>query len=143
MYYLVDTNVLVYALDVGLPGRQARARAWLTRLIEQDAGVLSTQALNELANVCLNRLQPRWTPPMVSEHLGQLARAMTVFPLTPNVVIEALRGVEEYELSYYDAQMWALAHLHQVPYLLSEDMDSGAILGGVMILDPFSVAPPD
>lgn len=141
MDFLVDTNVLVYALDGSQPDRQAGARSWLTHLIEHDAAALSTQALSELANVCLNRLSPRWPPQRVSEHLGQLARSMTVLPLTPNVVIEALRGVHQHEMSFYDAQMWAVAHLYQVPYLLTEDMDSVATLGGVMIVDPFTVAP--
>lgn len=138
MNYLVDTNILVYAIDVDEPKRQATARNWLTHLIGQNVAMLSAQALSELANVCLNRLRPRWSSARVSEHIGQLSRAMTVFPITANVVLEALRGVDEHTMSYYDAQMWAVAHLNQIPYLLTEDMDSGAIIEGVMFVNPFT-----
>ena len=45
-------------------------------------------------------------------------------------------------MAYYDAQMWAIARLHQIPNLLTEDMDSGAIIDGVMFLNPFSEPTP-
>ncbi len=142
MTYLIDTNVLVYALDARDPDRRARARDWLAYLTEQDAGLLSTQALSELANVCLLRLRPRWTPQQVAEHLGRLSAAMDVLPLTAAVAHEALRGVRDHGMSYDDAQMWAMARLHQIPYLLTQHMDSGANIDGVLILDPFTLQPP-
>ncbi|HZJ09192.1 MAG TPA: hypothetical protein VFD39_05815 [Trueperaceae bacterium] len=67
---------------------------------------------------------------------------MNVLPLTPAVVLEALRGVHYHHMSYYDAQMWAMARLHQVPYLLTEDMACGAMIDGVKIVDPFNLQPP-
>lgn len=140
--YLIDTNVLVYALDAGQPRRRAVARDGLTHLVERQSAALSAQALGELANVCLNRLRPGWPPQRVSEHLGQLTRALTVLPVTPQVVLEALRGVADHRMAYYDAQMWAIARLHQIPNLLTEDMDSGAIIDGVMFLNPFSEPTP-
>lgn len=142
MTYLVDTNVLVYALDTREPERQARALGWLRYLGEQDTGLLSTQALSELANVCLHRLRPRWTPQQIAEHIGDLSLAMEVLPITPAVVREALRGVQEHRMSFYDAQMWATARLNQVPCLLTQDMASDATIDGVMILDPFTLPPP-
>lgn len=143
MRYLVDTNVLVYALDANELARRARAIAWLTYVTELDIGVLSSQALSELANVCLHRLRPKWTPTQVSQHLSALSTAMEVLPLTAAVVNEALRGVKEHHMAYFDAQMWAQARLNQIPYLLTEDMDSGTAIDGVMIVDPFGVEPPD
>ena len=142
MTFLIDTNVLVYAIDRGQPERQATCRRWLSNLIDQDAAALSTQALSELANVLLNRVRPSWDPGRVIEHVGQLSRTMTVLPITPNVVLESLRGVEEHKMSYYDAQMWAIAHLHQIPYLVTEDMDSGAVIDGVLFVNPFDAEPP-
>jgi len=140
--YLVDTNVLVYALDAGDTTRHERARDWLTFLVEQENGALSTQALTELANVCLNRLNPRWEPSAVIAHLGDLSLTFDVLPVTTAVVSEALRGVQEHQMSFFDAQMWAVARLNQLPYLLTEDMATGATIDGVRIIDPFSLAPP-
>ena len=141
MTYLVDTNVLVYAFDAGDPVRSAKATAWLDALIERRAGAISVQALSEFANVVMRRMQPAWSTSDASATVLDLARAFDVVPVTPHVVVEALRGVGQHGLSFFDAQMWAVAQLHQVPYLLTEDMASGATVDGVTIVDPFTTEP--
>ncbi|MBX3141310.1 MAG: PIN domain-containing protein [Trueperaceae bacterium] len=140
--YLIDTNVLVYALDGSRPHERARAVAWLDYLIATGAGALSTQALTEVARVCLGRLTPRWHPDDALEHVQSLARAFYVFPVTPAIVAEALRGVSRHKLSFFDAQMWAVARLNQIPALLTQDMASGAEMDGVLMVDPFATDVP-
>jgi predicted nucleic acid-binding protein len=47
--------------------------------------------------------------------------------------------VRKHLLSYYDAQIWAVARLGQVDVVLSEDFNPGAVLDGVAFansLDP-------
>lgn len=139
--YLIDTNVLVYALDSGHPDKKTRAAAWLAYLVRRDEGALSTQALSELSRVCLWKLRPRWTPDQVADHVLALTRAFPVVPVTAAVVGEALRGVRDHGLSFYDAQMWAAARLNDAEFLVTEDMASGATLDGVTIIDPFMVEP--
>ena len=74
--------------------------------------------------------------------IDTLCGAFEVVPVTPAIVREALRGVRDHGMSWFDAQMWAAARLHQVPYLLTEDMAAGASHDGVTIVDPFAVPPP-
>jgi predicted nucleic acid-binding protein len=59
-----------------------------------------------------------------------------VLPLTPAVVLEAVRGVRDHRLSYFDAQVWAAAKLGQVNIILSEDFNTGATLEGVSFVNP-------
>ncbi len=141
MTYVIDSNVLVYALDSGHPERTARAVAWLAFLAQREEGVLSTQALSELSRVCLGKLRPTWSPDRVADHVHALARSFKVVPVTTAVVGEALRGVRDHRLSYFDAQMWAAARMNEVPFLLTENMATGATLDGVTIIDPFMVEP--
>lgn len=49
---------------------------------------------------------------------------------------EVLRGVQEHNFSYYDAQVWAAARLGQVAGILSEDFNTGATIEGVQFVDP-------
>lgn len=139
--YLIDTNVLVYALDARDPERRARARDWLEFLARFGTGMLSAQALTELANVALRKLEPAWTPDEVATHLTDLALAFDVLPVTSAVVLEAVRGVRDHRMSFFDAQVWAVAKLHQVPYLLTQDGPTNATLEGVTFVDPFGTAP--
>jgi predicted nucleic acid-binding protein len=138
---LIDTNVLVYAIDPGEGERRARASSWLDGLARSRTGVLSTQALSELANVGLRRRRPHLDPRELKSLIDALRDAYEILPVTPAIVLEALRGVRDHKLSWFDAQMWAAAHLHQVPFLLSEDMAAGATYDGVMIVDPFATPP--
>ena len=141
MTYLIDTNVLVYAFDAGDRERSARARAWLDALVDRGVGALSVQALTEFANVALRRMQPAWSARDVSATVLDLSRAFDVVSVTPLVVVEALRGVDEHGMSFFDAQMWAAARLHQVPYLLTESMATGTTVDGVTVVDPFGTDP--
>jgi predicted nucleic acid-binding protein len=137
--YVLDTNVLVYALDRRAPEKRARAREVLRRLGASGA-VLPAQVLSEFANVCLRKLEPRPDPAAVQREVERLLLAFPVLPLTGPVVLEALRGVREHLLSYYDAQIWAVARLGQVGVVLSEDFNPGAVLDGVSFANPLDPA---
>ena len=137
--YVLDTNVLVYALDRREPEKRDRAREVLRRLGTSGA-ILPAQVLSEFANVCLRKLEPRPDPAAVQREVERLLIAFPVLPLTGPVVLEALRGVREYLLSYYDAQIWAVARLGQVGVVLSEDFNPGAVLDGVSFANPLDPA---
>ena len=137
--YVLDTNVLVYALDRREPEKRDRAREVLRRLGTSGA-ILPAQVLSEFANVCLRKLEPRPDPAAVQREVERLLLAFPVLPLTGPVVLEALRGVREHLLSYYDAQIWAVARLGQVGVVLSEDFNPGAVLDGISFANPFHPA---
>jgi predicted nucleic acid-binding protein len=139
--YLIDTHVLVRAIDGRDPERWVRARTWLEFLARFGTGTLSAQALTELANVALRELEPAWSPDEVAAHLSDLALAFDVLPVTSAVVQEAVRGVRDHGMSVASAQVWAVARLHQVPYLLTQDGPTNATLEGVTFVDPFRTAP--
>ena len=137
--YVLDTNVLVYALDRREPEKRDRAREVLRR-VGASGAVLPAQVLSEFANVCLRKLEPRPDPAAVQREVERLLLAFPVLPLTGPVVLEALRGVREHLLSYYDAQIWAVARLGQVGVVLSEDFNPGAVLDGVSFANPLDPA---
>jgi len=137
--YVLDTNVLVYALDRREPEKRDRAREVLRR-VGASGAVLPAQVLSEFANVCLRKLEPRPDPAAVQREVERLLLAFPVLPLTGPVVLEALRGVREHLLSYYDAQIWVVARLGQVGVVLSEDFNPGAVLDGVSFANPLDPA---
>ncbi len=138
--YLVDSNLLVYTLDVREPDKRQRAKEVIRGVALSGSAALPVQSLSELSNVCLRKLEPALEPQEVRREIERLYVAFEVIPLTAPVVMEALRGVEEHQLSYYDAQIWATARLAQIPMVLSEDFNPGATLEGVSFLNPFDPA---
>jgi predicted nucleic acid-binding protein len=137
--YVVDTNVLVYALDRREPEKRERAREVLRRIGGAGTAALPAQVLSEFGGACLRKLEPQPDPTTVRREVERLMLAFPVLPLTGPVVLEALRGVGEHLLSYYDAQIWAVARLGQVGVVLSEDFNPGAVLDGVSFINPLDL----
>ena len=133
---LIDTNVLVYAHDQNDPLRQDRALQLLRVLEATSQGRLTVQCLAEFSAVAMHRLQPVMSPEETLAQIERLQRAFTVYAITPIIVLEALRGVRTYRLSYYDAQLWASARLTQTTVIFSEDFNP-SVLEGVRFINPF------
>ena len=134
---LIDTNILLYAHDGNDPTRQAKALEVLQHLELTASGRLSVQCLAEFFSVATRKLTPPLTPKEAVEQIEHLSQSYPVFDLTPAVVIEAGRGVRDHQLSYYDAQLWAMAKLNQISVVFSEDFRSGSTLEGIRFINPF------
>ena len=140
--YLLDTNVLVYSIDEAEPQKRDRALDVLARVGRPGPSgplaALPAQALAEFSRVAMGRLKPPVPADDVYRQVGLYERTFPVYPLTPAVVLEAVRGVRDHQLPYYDAQIWAAAKLNQVPVVLSEDFATGSTVEGVTFVDPFA-----
>jgi predicted nucleic acid-binding protein len=137
---LVDTNVLVYAYDRSEPDKQKRALQVLDDCAETESGVLSAQVLAEFFWNVSRKIAAPLSIPDACERVQAYADAWSILDTTELIVLEALRGVREHKLAYWDAQIWATARLNQIPLVLSEDFSDATTLEGVRFLNPF--APP-
>ena len=137
---LIDTNVLIYQYDPRELEKQWIARSIVDALIARQRAVLSVQCLTEFFRVGTERLPEPLTRAEARLRVVRLARACHVLPLTPNVVLEGCRGAAELGLSIWDALIWAVAKLNQIPYVLTEDMKHGRFLEGVRFVNPFAPA---
>jgi predicted nucleic acid-binding protein len=133
---LIDTNVLVYAHQPAEAIKYARAVSAVEALTDAGLGRLSTQVLGEFVSATTRGRRPILA---VGDALGQvalLADALPVLDVTRLIVLEAVRGVRQHRLSYYDAQIWATARLNQVPTIFTEDFEDGRRLEGVQFVNP-------
>jgi predicted nucleic acid-binding protein len=135
---LIDTKVLVYAHDVNEPGRQTRAPDILGQLQESAYGRLSVQSLAEFFSVATRKLIPAITASAAGSQVELLIRTFSVLHLTPAIVLEATRGVRDHDLEYWDAQIWAMAKLNQIPLVFSEDFRVGQSIEGIRFVNPFA-----
>lgn len=140
MTCLIDTNVLVYAIDHSDPTRMSRANTVLETVVSAECAVITAQVLAEFANVSLKNVVGPGGSERVYAIVEHYMRVIPVLPLTAAIVLEAVRGVRSYSLSYYDSQIWAAARMNQVPVVLSEDFQSSATLEGVAFINPFDSA---
>jgi predicted nucleic acid-binding protein len=135
----VDTNVLVYSLDVDEPAKQAKAKALLAGLVgTQPATILPWQVGGELL-----RWLRQW------EAAGRVSAAdverhfrdfVAVFPLTvpaPQLFIRYFDLFARFSLSHWVAMLLAACKEAGVTTLYSEDMDAGTNYDGLTIVNPF------
>ena len=135
--FLVDTNVLVYALDAGEPPKASQARACIRRLGHARNGALSVQVLGEFFVAVTRRLQPPLSVSAAEAIAVNFTRSWPVYQLTATAVLEAMRAVRRYQFQYWDALIWATAKLHGIPNVLTEDLPNGSLIEGVRFQNPF------
>ncbi len=114
--------------------KQERALSLISEHRLAGSGVLSTQVLQEYANVALRKLGLQAA--LVRERLSFYAR-FEVVTTTPALIADALDLHALRGLSFYDALIVQAAIAGGCARLLSEDMQDGAVLGGVRIANPF------
>ncbi|MGV8083535.1 MAG: PIN domain-containing protein [Coriobacteriia bacterium] len=134
---LIDTNVLVYIYDDDEPLKAQAAGHLVASLHRHGIGAVSAQVLGEFFVTATRRFHPKMTSAKVASHTRLWGDVFPVFDTTAEVVAEALRGVETYRFSYYDAQIWAIARLNRIPFVFTEDFNGGCTIEGVQFVNPF------
>ena len=56
---------------------------------------------------------------------------------TESLLRTAIRAVATYQLSWFDAHLWAYAEHYGLDQILSEDFSDGQLIGSVRIRNPF------
>lgn len=138
--YFVDTNVFVYARDAGETEKQPRAATWLERLWYARQGRISFQVLIEYYQTVIRKLSPG----LDSETARQDIRDLLAWrPITVDgaVLEQAWLVQDRFSLSWWDALIVGAAQRAGCQYLLSEDLQAGQDLDGIIVVDPFESSP--
>lgn len=140
MAALVDTNILVYRFDPRFPDKQRIAAELLRSGIASDSIRVPHQAIVEFVAAATRPI--RGGDPLLSieearrEAEAMLAQFEIIYPNEP-ILRTALRGAAAYQLSWFDAHLWAFAEFYGLDKLYSEDFQNGRIYGTVRIVNPF------
>lgn len=136
----VDTNIHVYAYDQANKAKARAAIALIDEIGAAKAGIISAQVLSEFFNTVTRKLPHPLTMREAVRTVEALLQVWIVAPISEIVVLEAMRGVEQHQLNFWDAQIWAAARLNHAEILLSEDFQDGAFIEGVRVINPFRPA---
>ena len=134
---LIDTNLLVYAVDTAEQEKSRRAVDVLGRLARGRRGYLSVQSIGEFVRVTTDPRRRLLTAGEAVEQVDRLLRMWWMLDVTPAVAAMAVRAVRDRRIGYGDAQIWATARVHAIPTILTEDGPGDAMVDGVRYLNPF------
>ena len=135
----IDTNILLYAHDADSGEKHAIADRVLRELWITGTGVLSVQVLQEFyVNVTrkirspLSREQAR---SIVNDYVEWATET------TSAEIVTAFRIEDESRIGFWDALIVSSAAKSGAARILSEDLNAGQRIAGILIENPFAGAP--
>lgn len=128
----LDTNILVYEWDERDPRKQGIARDLVRKSWRQ--GVVSSQVLQEFAAVMLKKLRasPAQIQPIIESY-----RVFSFVVIDHELIISALDLAGQHSLSFWDGLIVESAVRSGCKTLYTEDLNSGQVLHGVTVVNPF------
>lgn len=134
----VDSNVFLYALDEADPKKQQAARNWRAELWKSRRGRLSFQVLGEFY---VNAV--RLLPKARDEARAEVRDLLAWNPVATDAALleQGWKIQDRYQLSYWDALIVAAAKASSCSYLLTEDLQAGQKLDGIVVVNPFVGGP--
>ena len=132
----VDTNILIYAHDLDAGARHDIAAVAVEELWKNENGVMSTQVLQEFY-VNVTRIIPK---PLTRAHARGIIENYLTWHIEvnePDVVLMATQIEERHGLSFWDALIIAAASRAKVDKILTEDLNHGQKIEGILIENPF------
>jgi len=136
---LVDTNVLVYRFDPRDSRKQEIADSLLRDGIRLNSIYLPHQAIVEFVAACTRNLPsgPILSPEDARREAEELLSMFEILCPNESVLRTALRGAAAYQLSWFDAHLWAYAEHYGMSELYSEDFQHDRMYGTVRVVNPF------
>ena len=135
MTALVDTNILVYRYDPLDRKKQKIATNVLRDGLEKNSIRIAHQSIVEFYAAV--RRRSLLSPHEATDEIEELMLQFDVLYPDENVVRAALRAAAAYQLSWFDAHIWAYADVYGLSEIISEDFQHNRFYGGIRAVDPF------
>ncbi len=131
----LDTNVLIYGLDVADARKHKIARPLVERAVAGEFTV-SVQVLAELASTLLDKYRSKLTGQEVPKILDSLSPIPLIKP-DAAMVRRAVEAHAAYGIHFYDGMIVAAAERAGSEKIWSEDLNAGQKYFGVVVANPF------
>lgn len=133
----VDTNILLYAYDRDAGSKHERAKQLMIELWNEGNGCLSTQVLQEFfVNVTKKIPQPLSTS--IAREIMRTYLPWIHVATDGEMAIRASEIADTWQTSFWDGMIIAAAERSGATELLSEDMQSGQRVAGLLITNPLN-----
>ena len=135
---LIDSNILIYMYVDRAPDFQQQAVRVFEYLVSRHRAALSAQCLTEFFNGVTRRNRDLMQASDAAARVDRISRATLVYPLTAEVVREAVGAVGKHQMSIWDALNWSVAFHNDVRVIVTEDVQSQPVIAGVRYVNPFA-----
>ena len=132
----VDTNVLIYAHDVDADKKHHIAKAVLQNLWVERTGVLSMQVLQEFYVNVTRKIES----PLPKNLARQVVNSYSIWCVgtTPSEISVAFQIEDDAQIGFWDALIVSSAAKSGATRILSEDLNAGQRIAGILVENPFA-----
>ena len=132
----LDTNILIYAHDIDAGIKHDVALSILKTIWQEETGIISTQVIQEFY-VNVTRKIPNPITPVQARGIILNYFSWQVEAVEPHTILSASEIEEKYILSFWDSLIIATASQSEAVKILTEDLNHGQTIEGVLIENPF------
>ncbi len=134
----LDANILVYAHDKDAGEKHTIAMGIVKDLWDRRTGVLSNQVIQEFYVSVTKKI----LKPIAKSEAREIIRAYicwSIREITPLSIIRASEIEEKHRISFWDALVIVAAYEGKCERILTEDLNAGQVIEGVLIENPFRI----
>ena len=134
--FFVDTNILIYAHDLDAGQKNKISRDIIRDLWENRSGIISTQVLQEFYVNVTRKIEN----PLKKSQARGVIEGYLAWPVELNdvrTVLSASEIEERHMLSFWDAMIVASARKAKAEKIITEDLNHGREIEGILIENPF------
>lgn len=135
--FFLDTNIFIYSFDSKNPKKKKISEKLVSQALSTGAGAISWQVVQEF----LNAAQKKFAIPLKTNdckvYLTEVLSPLCVVFPNSDLYKRALEIHEKTQFSYYDSLIVTSALEAGCEVLYSEDMQSGRLIDGLKIKNPF------
>lgn len=130
----IDSNVLLYAIDVRDKKKRTLARKRLVDLQRDGQGVLSTQVLQEFFVISTRKMG---VDPLFAKRIIESLEHYEVVLVNAELIKSAIDLSILNQLSFWDGLIVSAAASANCSELWSEDLNDGQVIKGIRVRNPF------
>ena len=131
-----DTNVLLYMYDDDEPQKKAKAIDVFDEAVEDNLAVLSTQVLQEFYVNVTRKLAEPLPAEVAEEQVRDFAR-LPLVRVDEAMILAAIGRSRSISFSFWDALVVEAALRAGAGRLLTEDLQHGQEIEGLLVENPF------
>jgi len=132
----IDTNILIYAHDLDAGYKNEISAEVVRNLWENRTGIISTQVLQEFYVNVTRKI----SSPLSKSKARGIIESYLVWHIELNgvkTILFASEIEERHQLSFWDSLIIAAAYNAKADKILTEDLNHGQIIEGILIENPF------
>lgn len=131
-----DTNVLLYMYDDDEPEKKNRALRLFDEEVGADRAILSTQVLQELYVNATRKIKTPLSPERAEARVRDFSQLPLIRVDAPLILAATVR-CRSMSFSFWDALIVEAALTARAGRLLTEDLQHGQIIDGMVVENPF------